>query len=298
MALRLDRRSFICTPAISTDRFAAARACGADVGLVDLEDSVPGPLKESARALAERYFEAPAPPGTVAAVRINSPGTPDGLRDLLAVAGYRVGPQIVLVPKAESARDIDIVAGALDRDDYRPELYAIVETPRALARLAGIAGSRRLGGMVFGAADYALGAGCALTWEALLFARSAIAAAAAAAGVAAIDSPCFAVDDQARVRAEAVGASALGYCGKIAVHPRQVAVLNKTFRPSSHEVARARDVVAAAERTGTEIAVAGGQMVGPPFFAAAAELLRLVDVRERADAEASAGAGRQDGGAR
>jgi len=67
----------------------------------------------------------------------------------------------------------------------------VIETPRGIARLASIVRASRLGGIVFGAADYALETGTALGWEPLLFARSAIANAAGNAGLPAIGSPYF-----------------------------------------------------------------------------------------------------------
>jgi citrate lyase beta subunit len=289
MSIRLDRKSIICTPATSTTWYRVARSCGADVGLVDLEDSVAPERKEAARSAAAEYFN---PAGDVAcdlALRINSPIGLDGVRDLLAVAAYVHRPAIVLIPKVESARDIEIVAGVLDSDRYAPELYAVVETPRGVAQLTAIAQAPRLGGLVFGAGDYALETGAALRWGPLQFARSAIANAAGAAGLPAVDSPSFDVRDVEGLWREARLAKALGFCGKVAVHPRQVPVVNAVFSPSTEEIAHARGIVAAGKDTGMDVAAVDGQMVGTPFFSAARALLDQVDALQP-DARRAAGA--------
>lgn len=184
---------------------------------------------------------------------------------------------MMLIPKVESPRDVEIVAAVLDSGDYSPELYAVIETPRGVEQLPWIVRSPRLGGVVFGAADYAFEVGAALCWEALLVVRSAIVNAAATAGLAAIDSPYFALGDLAGLRWEAMRSKVLGYCGKIAVHPRQVPIINASFFPSDSEIARARSIVAAGEGTGLAVGTAEGQMVGAPFFAAAHALLAQVD---------------------
>lgn len=303
MLVRLDRRSMLCTPATSTDRFPVARDCGADVALVDLEDSVASERKAAARSQAERYFLPPAVAGSaqpaaaaapaarsaageaapsgVLALRINSPGTLDGLRDLVAVAGWAHRPSIVLVPKVESGRDVEVTAAAVDTAGSRAELYAVIETPRGIVELPAITRSPRLDGVVFGAADYALETGTlhagGLSWEGLLFARSAIVAAAAAAGLPAIDSPSFDLDDRDGLARDAERARALGFCGKVAIHPRQVAVLNAVFAPSAAELARAQKIAAAGRGSGKDVTATDGLMVGTPFFVSAAALLAEVD---------------------
>ncbi|MEH0590081.1 aldolase/citrate lyase family protein, partial [Streptomyces sp. B21-106] len=149
-------------------------------------------------------------------------------------------PGIVLVPKVESARDIEVVAGALDTDQHAPVIYALIETPRAIDWLPTIVTADRLGGLLFGAADYAALTGCARTWEALLYARSAVANNAGTACIPAIDSPYFDVRDLEGLRREAERARALGFQGKGAVHPRRIPVITQAFTPSDDEIAAPR----------------------------------------------------------
>ncbi|MDX3697804.1 CoA ester lyase [Streptomyces europaeiscabiei] len=262
-------RAWLITPALNADRFEKAKSYGADVALADLEDSVAPADKATARATADRFLHPAADGGATLGLRVNTPVTADGIRDLAAITGYIHQPGIVLVPKVESARDIEVVAGALDTDHHAPVIYALIETPRAIDRLPAIVTADRLGGLLFGAADYAALTGCARTWEALLYARSAVANNAGTAGIPAIDSPYFDVQDLEGLRREAERARALGFQGKGAVHPRQIPVITQAFTPSEDEVAAAQAVVAAGHQASAAVTTVGGQMVGPPLVTAA-----------------------------
>lgn len=268
------------TPGHSPARFPAAHGCGAEVALVDLEDSVPAALKPKARQAAAAFFTAPAPAAaSVLGVRISSPTTRDGIRDLAAVADYPVRPDVVLIPKTESPRDIEIAAGVLDAPGYTPHLYGLIETPRALEKLPSIVRAQRIAGVLFGTADYATATGCSPTWDALLHARSALVTSAAAAGILAIDSPFFDLEDHQGLRREAERARDLGFAGKCCVHPRQLPAVTAVFTPTDEEVAAARAIVAAAQDAGDRIVRVAGQMVGPPMVKAAQTLLARVESR-------------------
>lgn len=255
------------TPATAPQRLAKAVAAGPDVSMADLEDSVASADKQLARDGAARFFAQPhdVPTG----VRINAPGTPDGALDLLALRDWAHRPRFVLVPKVESARDIETVAGILDTDDYAPQIYALIETPRAIEDIAAIVRAHRLAGVAFGAADYAAQTGCRQTWEALLYARSALVNSAMARGIPALDSPFFDLHDLDGLARECERAKSLGYCGKGAVHPRQVPVIDAAFRPTPAETAQAHAVLAAARTSRGAITSVEGAMVGRPFFLAA-----------------------------
>lgn len=267
------------TPAHASARFPAAHGCGADVALVDLEDSVPATVKAEARQAAAAFFTAPTAANCILGVRISSPTTRDGILDLAAIADYPVRPDVVLIPKAESARDFEIAAGALDAPGYTPHLYALIETPRALEELPSIVRAERIAGVVFGTADYATALGCSKGWEAMLHARSALVTSAAAAGICAIDSPFFDLDNLDGLRGEADRAKELGFAGKCCVHPRQLPVVTDVFTPTDGEVSDARAIVAAAEEAGGRIVRVDGRMIGPPMVKAARALLARVDRR-------------------
>lgn len=176
-------RSLLSTPAMAVERYTKSHQSGADIAMVDLEDSVPPARKEEARRLAEEFFALPSAKLARSAVRINTLSGPDGLRDLIAIARYRVKPDLVLIPMAESPRDIEIAAGALAADCPETEFLAVVETPLGIEHAPAIAAAgHRLRGLVFGSADYAFAVGARLSWEALAHARGRVVNSARAAG--------------------------------------------------------------------------------------------------------------------
>lgn len=268
-------RTMLMTPATATNRYAASHRSGTDICLVDLEDSVPADRKADARELAAQFFTgadvADAPPR---AVRINAVTEPDGLADLLALRHYPVKPAVVLIPKVESARDVEIVERVLAQDCPGLELFALIETPRGIERLAEItASSRRLRALVFGAADYALEVGVGLDWEPLVHVRARLVNSARAADLHVMDSPSFALTDMDLVRQESVQAQRLGFSGKIALHPRQVPVICGVFTPGAEQLELAGRVVAAAAQSDQGVTTLDGAMVGRPFFEASRRLL-------------------------
>lgn len=269
-------RAWIITPALRSDRFEAARNSGAGVALVDVEDSIAVPDKQLARTTAQQFFDCPNTPCTLG-VRMNSPLTLEGAKDLVAMAAYTAKPDLILVPKTESARDIELVAGVLDAEGYTPDIWALIETPRAIDTLPSIMSAPRLGGVIFGSADYAATVRCGLGWDALYYARCALINAATAANIPAIDAPLYALDGADALRREAEKAKDLGFYGKGCVHPRQAAVINDVFAPSEEEIARARAIVAAADKSGNGVTSVDGQMVGTPFFTRARALVAEVD---------------------
>jgi citrate lyase beta subunit len=274
---------WLITPGTMPHRFDNARTSGAAVALLDLEDSVDPAEKDTARATAIDWLStAPAAGEPALGLRINAVGTRHGLRDLLAVVEAGLRHAVLVVPKVQSSRDIELVAEVLDdltdgvqggdSDDLAEpaRIWALIETPLAIARLPRILPARPLAGVVFGSADYAAAAGCARTSDALRYPRSVLVAAAAAAGVPAIDGPCFDLDDTAALHRETEEARDLGFVGKGAVHPAQVKVIQDAFRPAEQELAAARAVVAAANSAANRaVSAVDGRMVGPPLVAAA-----------------------------
>ncbi|MCD9194289.1 HpcH/HpaI aldolase/citrate lyase family protein [Streptomyces albireticuli] len=274
-------RSLLSTPASEVDRYPKSHHSGADMCVVDLEDSVPHRDKENARRQAESFFTAPSATATRCGIRINSVTEPDGLRDLLALRHYTVKPDVVVIPKVESARDIEIVDRVLHGSCPTTRFFAVVETPRGLdnARLIAAA-SPRLRALVFGAADYSFDIGARLAWDPLLHARARLVNSARAAGIDVVDAPFFAFADTAGLKYEAALSRDLGFSGKIAVHPRQVPAINEAFSPDAELLEKARRVVAAGRASGEGIAVVDGVMVGTPFFEAARRLVEEFGTNE------------------
>ncbi|QDE68723.1 citrate lyase subunit beta [Myxococcus xanthus] len=273
MPLSIACRSMLVTPALEPTRFDKAAEVGADVGLLDLEDGVPWAFKSEARRLATEHLARGRRSGPMA-LRINSLRTEDGLRDVLALLDTGARPDIVLLPKVESPAELQQLDALLSPRLPDVALLAIIETSRGVASVDDIAtATPRLQGLVFGSADLSAQLGIPLTWEPMLYARSRIAMAAGTAGLSAIDSPCFDLADLDAVEEETRRARALGFVGKIVIHPAQVAAVHRALRPCARSVDHARRVVAQAEDGKGGIRRLGNAMVGPPLVAAARRVL-------------------------
>jgi len=267
----------LMTSAVNPRQYHAALQSGADVCTLDLEDSVPPALRAEARRQAGEMFGEASRGHTkcVRALRINSMRTTDGLRDILALAYGAIRPDALLVPKVESAHDLRMLQDMLGEELGDIAFLATIETAAGLAAVEEIAAvTPRVRALVFGAADFAAELGISMEWEPLLYARSRIVAAAAGAGIAAIDAPTFDLGADLTLKIDVNRSRELGFGGKAAIHPRQIAVINDAFTPLPAEVERARRVIDMVDGGSRAIGVLDGQMVGPPMVAAAHRLLR------------------------
>lgn len=271
-------RSLLFVPATRPDRFEKAAAAGADMVCIDLEDAVAPDDKETARATALEYLAGSLPAGPRWILRINSPRTALGLRDLLALLDSDAAPDALFIPKASSAEEIRWLDDLLSAADKEIDLIPVIESAEGLDRVVEIAGAAlRNVAIGFGSADYAAELGSDMSVAALAYGRGRIAAAAGQAGIAAIDGiwPDFNDDDGLRGDTELI--RSMGFDGKIAIHPRQVAVINAVFAPSAEAVERARRIVAASEAAKGGIATVNGEMIDNPVVVAAQQVLAAAD---------------------
>jgi citrate lyase subunit beta / citryl-CoA lyase len=277
------RRSCLSVPASSERKLEKAPTVGADEIVIDLEDAVAPDAKDAARAAAVAALR--TWPGGTVSVRVNAPRSAWCHLDVAALAGL---PASVVVPKVESAGDLAFVDRLLDGCEAAAggaravRVQALIETAAGLAQVSEIAGaSERLDALIIGYADLAasLGRSAAATsdLDAWRPAQETVLVAARAHGLQAIDGPYLgiAVDDAFTAAASRV--RDLGFDGKWAIHPSQVAALNELFTPSDEEVTRARAVVEAldrAERESGQGAVAlDGEMLDEAVRVAALRVL-------------------------
>lgn len=249
-------------PADRLDRYGKAAASGADAVIVDLEDAVAPAGKEAARdALAGGL------PAATVIVRVNAIGTPwhDGDIDLI----HRLGAVGVMLPKAE---DPEAVAGLARRLRGRRHLIPLIETARGVHRAVDIAAAHGVTQIAFGPEDYRNDIGCGDAPEALLPARSTLVLASRLAGLPPpLDGPCLDFRDAAKTTEEALHARTLGFGGKLAIHPDQVAWIRQAFRPGEAEIAWARRVIAVAGDGGA--AGLDGVMIDAPAVARARRII-------------------------
>jgi len=245
---------------------------GADTLIVDLEDGVLADAKDDARTRAERLWPALDLGGSEALLRLNAPGTPWHEQDL--EAAERIRPGGVVVPKCEDPAAVAGVAARLPGTS----LFLMVETAPGVLAAPELARAPRVAGLLFAAADFraSVRAGHAPDEAELLLARGMLVLAARAAGIGVFDTPLFEYRDEGALERSANRARTLGFDGKAAIHPGQVAVINRVFAPTPEEVERATAVVAALEaaaRAGRGVATVNGEMVEGLHAAAARRTL-------------------------
>lgn len=295
-------RSFLFAPGDHARRAAKALTLAADAAILDLEDAVAVPAKVAARDAVRAALEGPR--RARAFVRVNGFATEWCFGDIEAVAGPRLDG--VVLPKLESPAElvaVDWMLSALERArGLAPraiELMPIVESARGLAALPALAAAAAgLGGRVkrlaFGAGDYTLDLG--LAWgreeEELVPARAAMVLHSRAAGLdAPVDTVWIELADGEGFAASCARGAALGFQGKLCIHPDQIAPANAAFSPPAEEVARARRILAAfaaAEAEGLASIRVEGRFVDYPIVDKARRLVALADAI--AAAEGGAGA--------
>ena len=238
-------RSWLFTPATRPDRFENAAVSGADVSIIDLEDSVAPADKVEARRTALAHLAQRAAGSCGRALRMNGLETRFGLADLHDLLESSARPDYLVLPKTESAAHLQILDRLLAEAGNTTRLVALIESAQGLAACEAIAASTpRLEALMFGAADMSADLGAATAWAPLAYARSRLVAACALAGVLAIDSPFFDVKDHEGLTQETSQAVALGFAGKAAIHPNQIVAINAALTPRAEEVARARAILA------------------------------------------------------
>lgn len=270
------RRCVLFVPGSRPERYTKAIASGADQVAIDLEDAVGPADKDTARAAVLGFLDGWTRGRSEGecGLRINPPATAEGARDLQALAEISLDPAFVMIPKVESAADVQIVDAALRGRSAR--IVPLIESPRALLAAEAIAAaSPRISALMFGGFDYAVALRGRPGWDAFFAPRARLAIVAAAAGVGFIDVPFLAVDDAAALAAETDRVIALGATAKAAIHPAQVATIQERFLPSPEELEWARRVVDALEARAGEAATVDGKLVDRPIELAARQALAL-----------------------
>lgn len=267
-------RSVMFTSALEAERFQKAKLSGADICLIDLEDSVPGNKKALARTTCLETLRTGSR-DCAAAVRINEIRSGQFLNDMLALIDCEITPEMILLPMIRNCDEVGIVRALFAESGKHPMIFALIETPDAVRKVDAIAAQSD--GLVFGSADFAALLGAEISWENMLYPRQKIAIAAARYGIAAIDTPCYDLAGPDLLVRECMGSKNLGFHGKAAVHPSQVATIKQIFTRSKAEENRAIAILEANDRNGGAINKIDGQMIGPPFVKWANKILREND---------------------
>jgi len=284
-------RSIMTVPANRADMLEKAPRYGADGLIFDLEDSVPVAEKPKARALAAEYIGRHKNI-TSCYVRVNALETGMTAEDIDAIAVE--GLVGVKLPKTESAdmiQTVDALLAAAETKRGLPAGSIGIEVGLESAKGIWFAGeilsaSKRVHSVMIGTAeDGDLQTDLGYTWSAegreVLYARSRVLLAARAAGIEhALDGAYSNVRDPAGLRTCCEAARRLGYRGKSAIHPGQIAIINEIFRPSAQEIDYYRRVIAAfddAVARGSAATTVDGKLVDYAMVGMARRVLAWAD---------------------
>jgi citrate lyase subunit beta / citryl-CoA lyase len=246
-------RSLLFVPGSREEFLTKAAAAGADALVLDLEDSVPPTVKDAARASVSAELARSSKPLTF--IRINHPSCGELEKDLAVLAPHAA--QAVMLPKVGGIQDIEPVDvrlstferdTGLDRDSI--SILVVIETSIGLRSLFDVLRSRpRIRGAALASAEEGdlmldIGGRWTPTGEALAYARGKFVCDARAAGVSwIVDGAFMNLRDLKALEVESRLARNHGFGSKVAIHPRQVVVINEVFSPTAEELERARKLM-------------------------------------------------------
>ena len=261
----------------------------------DLEDSVPQAEKTAARDIVAEHIPLLATARKFIVPRVNSLSSGLAENDIAAVASKEIiGISIGKINTVDDVNNVDKMLTAAEKKAGLPighiTILPFIETAQGVINAYEICqASDRIRWVAFGAEDFSadmsisrtvdnLEPGPAISSEpGLTYPRSAVAIAARASGILALDTPYTRFRDPEGLKQEASLAKAIGYKGKLSIHPVQVEIIESIFKPSSSEIERARrvlDIASEAETAGRGSASLEGEMIDMPVILRARNVLR------------------------
>ncbi|SCX29434.1 HpcH/HpaI aldolase/citrate lyase family protein [Agrobacterium rosae] len=282
------RRSLLSVPAINTGALAKLQTLDCDGVIFDLEDSVSPDMKDEARRNLVAFFKETTLAGLEAIIRINPVTTTVGQADLKAALACHA--DAILLPKVEQPSDINDVADLLAETDAPDTLkiWAMIETPKGVLNAAAIAEAchttgGRLGGFVIGLNDLRkdtrvpMGAGRTYLVPWLMQ----VVLAARAYGLEVIDSVSNDFRDLDAFAAECEQGRAMGFDGKMLIHPAQIDAANQAFAPDEQALTEAQEIIAAfakPESVGLNVINSNGRMIERLHVGPAERLVAMAQI--------------------
>ena len=274
------RRSLLFVPANRPELFHKALAGPADITgsadmiCIELEDGVASDQKDVAREhmlalLAGLPAESTGKTGTNAEllVRVNHPETIPGQADLSAFLSLQTRSVGLMLPKISTADELRSVEHNLRAHGFEGPLFLLIETNQGLEECFDILRASSLLKMVlFGGVDLASALRCAPDWQPLLYARQRLIHAAASTGLDVMDMPYLHISDKDGLLHEAQAAAHIGFTGKAAIHPAQLAPIHQAFTPTENDICHAEKVVAAYQQAKAGVTVLEGRLVEKPVI--------------------------------
>ncbi len=272
-------RSELAVPASNPRFFEKAAASAADVIFLDLEDAVAPEEKASARLNAIDALNQIDWGTKTMMVRINGLDTHYMYRDVIDIVTACARLDMILIPKVGVAADVyavDMLVSQVESAVGRTRrigFEVLIETALGMVNVEAIAqSSRRLEAMGFGVADYAASTRARSTviggvhpdsrvladpaadgtratfwtdpWHA---AQTRLLVACRAYGLRPIDGPFGDFSDKEGFKVAAQRTAALGYEGKLVIHPSQIGLANTVYTPTAAELTEASRIVLAME---------------------------------------------------
>lgn len=278
-------RSLLFAPAVRDDLIPKLPRSGADGVVIDCEDATPVAQKAAGRSNAVELAPTIMGQGSAVFTRVNPPNTRWFSDDISF--GLHSDLAGVVVPMVETLEGLDQCAKALAEADFgHLGIIAGLETARGVADARQLLAHGQVVGGYFGAEDYIADLGGVRTQNnvEVQFARASIAQASRLAGKPVLDQIVANFRDNDRVSLEAFEARAMGFAGKLCIHPDQVALANAGFTPSEAEIERAERLLAAYD-IGVASGVAAidfeGQMVDEPLAEQARQILAAAGINPR-----------------
>lgn len=271
------RRTILYLPAANARAIEKARTLPADCVILDLEDAVAPDAKEAARAAAIAAVANEDWGQRELAIRVNALSTPWSDADFTGAATSAA--HVIVVPKVNGAQD---AVRAVALAGGKP-VWAMIETPRAIQEVDGIADTPGVTGLIAGFNDLAteLRVRPGTDRLPLIYAASRIINAARASRILAFDGVFNDIRNGAGLESEAAQALALGFDGKTCIHPDQLAIVNASFSPTPEDIAHARGLIAAhseAMAAGKGVATFKGRMIEALHVMEAHHTLKVAEV--------------------
>ena len=273
-------RSYLFVPADSERKLASAAEAGADALILDLEDAVVPYAKPRAREMVAEFLSSSVAPTRL--VRVNSLETGETEMDVAASAAHN--PDGYVLPKCEGPSDIAEFARIIERHNNSSQIGIMAiatETARAVRLLMREDWSHpRLFALTWGGEDLAADLGALSNRDAsgdyldpFRMARTLTLYAAVEAGVAPVDAVFTGFRDPDGLKQEARVACAVGFVGKMAIHPAQVPVINAAFTPTDAQAEWAQKVVNLLSTAESGVAWLDGEMLDAPHRKRAENIL-------------------------
>ena len=278
------RRTRLYIPGNNPHLVENAGLYGADCVILDLEDSVPLDQKFDARILVKYSLRNVDFGRSEKWVRINSPDTPFWKADLEEVLPY---VDVVNVPKVESYEDVEKISGIMDKIEekhgvVKRKIGPIIETLKGLTNAREIAKHPRVVAMAWGGEDLTAELGIPKKKALILdHVRAEIVIASKSQGKMALDTVYSNIRDEEGLFEYARRARYMGFDGVGVLHPNQVEVVHRAFRPEEKDIEEAKKIVEAAEkamREGKGVIALNGRMIDKPVLERARKILAFAEV--------------------